>query len=55
MEFEYIVKLSVTDNWIEDGFDGDPDRIYDVLKANLLPYAYGHEVQVQVKKVEVSK
>ena len=45
---KYIVELSISDTWVEDGFDiRTRDDVKDLLQR-LLPYAYGHEVKGRV-------
>lgn len=43
--------VSVDDTWIADGFDASEriDQIQDLLAGDLLPYAYGHEIDVKAK------
>jgi hypothetical protein len=47
------INLKVSDNWIEDGFDAS-ERIEEIaeMMQQLLPHAYGHEVQANVKIVK---
>lgn len=46
------VSMSVADSWVADGFDVK-DRLDQIAEhiQGLLPYAYGHEVKVEVKIV----
>ena len=43
----WLIKIGVSDNWIEDGFDFDEARC-DSLGGDLLPYSCGDEVTVKV-------
>lgn len=47
------IKLKVSDNWIEDGFDASErtQEIADMMQG-LLPYAYGNEIQAKVKIIK---
>lgn len=42
------IKLEVSDNWIEDGFNAS-ERLVEIeeLIYTLLPYAYNNEVKVK--------
>lgn len=45
------IEIKVADLWIEDGFDMSK-RIEDLeeqIVSQMLPYAYGHEVNVKAK------
>ena len=44
---EWTVKIRVSENWVEDGFDLDADRLQSMLE-NTLPLAYSHEVEGEV-------
>jgi hypothetical protein len=50
--FKFIVIMKVADSWIADGFQVK-DRIDQIEEkiAELLPYAYGHEVKVSVSLI----
>lgn len=44
--------VEVSENWIEDGFDfNEPAREEQLKEAiySMLPYAYEHEVKVEIK------
>lgn len=45
----YTLTVSVSDNWIADGFDFQEGYI-EWLRENLIPYAYEDEVVVKVTK-----
>lgn len=43
--------VEVSENWVEDGFDLNESEREEQIKeafANMLPYAYGHEVKVEI-------
>lgn len=49
--WEFKIKMSVADSWVMDGFDASQEsRIEEIKEAfqGFLPYAYGHEVKVEV-------
>ena len=48
-KWKIIMTVSVSDNWIEDGFDMTERKqdIEDSIKS-MLPYAYDHEVKVDM-------
>lgn len=48
--WKFEVTMKVADSWVADGFDGS-GRVEEIKEAmqGMLPYAYGHEVQVAVK------
>lgn len=48
--FSVTVKMKVADSWIADGFNLNEreEEIKDAFSA-MLPYAYGHEVNISVK------
>lgn len=58
-KFKFEIEMKVADCWIEDGFGAAnreekkvlEERIAEVIKENMLTYAYGHEFQVKVKTV----
>lgn len=41
---KYIVELSISNTWIEDGFDIRTKQDIKDLLQRLLPFAHGHEV-----------
>lgn len=41
-----IFEIEVAENWIEDGFDLDSDRVKNGM-SHELPYAYAHEYSVR--------
>lgn len=51
------LELSVSDNWLEDGFDlteeERKEQITEFFEGQLLPYSYTNEVIVQ--KLEVNE
>ena len=44
--------IEVSQNWVDDGFDlkEREDGIKDAF-ANMLPFAYDHEVRVEIKSM----
>lgn len=58
--FKFEITMKVADCWIEDGFGASSkkdqkeleERIAEVIKENMLTYAYGHEFQVSVKTIQ---
>lgn len=50
--FKFIVSMKVADSWVADGFQ-IIDRIDQIEEkmAELLPYAYEHEVKVSVSLI----
>ncbi len=51
-KFRVEVEMTVTQNWIEDGFDlAEREEEIKEAFANMLPYAYGHEVKVEIKSL----
>lgn len=57
--FKFEITMKVADCWIEDGFGAAnmqekkelEERIEEVIKENMLGWAYGHEFQVKVKTI----
>lgn len=52
------VTLKVANSWVADGFNlSQPLRIEEVEEKlqSMIPYAYGHEVQVKVKITSAPK
>ena len=47
--FKWTVEFSVSENWVEDGFNLTEETAKEML-SNFLPFAYGHELQATVKK-----
>ena len=43
------VTVSVSGNWISDGFTLTAESLLEAIKSELLPYAYDREVKVTVK------
>jgi hypothetical protein len=56
MTFEFNLTLKISKNWIEDGADPcDPEwreRIEEKIQE-ILPYAYGSEIKVELKPVKL--
>ena len=52
-KFKISIELEVTQNWVEDGFELDQERLEQIqilLEENLLPYAIaGIEVKANIK------
>lgn len=51
--WELKVKVSVADNWAQDGFDGS--QIAKTLKEScegMLPFAYPHEFKIDIEMTE---
>lgn len=48
--------VTVSENWIDDGFEltEREQEIKDCFHS-MLPYAYGNEVSVDVRKIELKK
>lgn len=58
-QFKFEITMKVADCWIEDGFGATnkqekkelEERIAEVIKNNMLTWAYGHEFQISVKTI----
>lgn len=49
--WKFEITMKVADSWVADGFDASQEnRIEEIKEAmqGMLPYAYGHEVLVNV-------
>ena len=47
--YKWTVEFSVSENWVEDGFNITDETAKEML-ANYLSYAYGYELDAKVKK-----
>jgi hypothetical protein len=47
---KWTVEISVSEDWVNDGFTLKEEKLKDAILENLLGYAYPHEVEVKVKK-----
>lgn len=47
--YTWTVKFTVSENWVEDGFNLTDETAREML-ANYLPYAYGFELDATVIK-----
>lgn len=50
--FKIEITLKVADSWVADGFDAS-ERLEEIEEqiASILPFAYGHELQVKAKVI----
>jgi hypothetical protein len=48
--YKWTVEVSVSENWIDDGFTLKEEKLQQAILENLLGYAYPHEVDVKIKK-----
>lgn len=48
--FNFTLNLSVSDYWIEDGFNPSEETIVDAIRKSLLTYSYENEFLISVKK-----
>jgi hypothetical protein len=47
--YKWVVEFEVTENWVEDGFNIDQRRAFNMIEG-ALPYATGLEIKATVKK-----
>ena len=45
--FKWVVELEVTENWVEDGFNIDQRRAFNMIES-VLPFASGAEFKAKV-------
>jgi hypothetical protein len=47
--YKWTVQIEVSENWIEDGFDLDEERLQAMVLSDL-SFAYSSEVRVKILK-----
>jgi hypothetical protein len=53
-KFSFELNVSVSKNWVEDGWDSDliKDRLKEFIEMYMNPYAYAHiEFQAEIKNI----
>ena len=48
-KLKWVVEFTVSEIWVEDGFDLTDERLLEMLAGDL-PYAYEHELGAKILK-----